>query len=132
MLGRENKSRFETKRLVRGLGQADTDLRRPTLGLAIHRVGKLLIDEILRIEAKGLGSPLFPGCRAQVAHHNFSLAGVDLRNLTKLQRIPLAGAAGEIVKDAAAHGFDGALAARLQELELIDREMRNKLYLAAL
>ena len=64
------------------------------------------------MEAEALGGAVLPRGGAQIAERDLALAAVELGDLAELQRVALAGAAGEIVEDAAAHRVHRALAAR--------------------
>ena len=78
-------------------------------------VDLLLIHVVLRLEAEALALGFLPGGRAQVARVSLALAAVELGHLAKLQRVAFAGAAGEIIDDAAAHGLE-RLACRATEV----------------
>jgi len=98
----------------------------PTLGTAVGGIDELLADEVLEIETVALARALLPGCGAQVAHRNLTLAIVELGDLAEAQRIAFAGVARKIVDDAAADSGDGLAAARLGKFEVIDRAMGGK------
>src|SRR5262249_2292789 len=90
-------------------------------------IDQRLIEIVLRFEDELLGRAVFPGGRTQVAERDLALAIVEFRHLTELQRIALAGAAGEIVEDSPARGHRRRITVRLGELEFIDRAMGRKL-----
>ena len=96
------------------------------VGMAVDRLGLLVVEPVLRVEAEFLGVAVFPGGRAQVAEHRLGLAPIEFGDLAELQRVAFAGAAGEIVEDAPAHRLDGARAVRLLQLELVDRAVRRQ------
>ena len=99
---------------------------RAALGLAVDRVEQLLIEMVLRGEAIALGGAVLPGVRAQVAEADLALAVVELRHLPELERIALAGAAGEIVRMRPRAVCTEALPRDLAERELVDRPMRRQ------
>ena len=53
------------------------------------------------LEAIALARAVLPGGRAQIAQRHLALAAVELRDLPEFRGIALAGAAGEIIEDAA-------------------------------
>src|ERR1700712_200 len=78
------------------------------------------------MEAQALGCSVLPRRGAEIRHNHLAFATVELGDLTELQRIALAGAAGEIIEDAAAHGVHRALPARGRELEVVNRAVRGE------
>src|SRR5262249_48364837 len=73
-------------------------------GLPIDGIDQRLVEIILRFEDELLGRAVFPGGRAQVAERDLALPVIEFRYLTELQRIALAGTAGEIIEDSTARG----------------------------
>src|SRR5207237_3340126 len=85
------------------------------------------VHVVLRLEAEALAVAFLPGRGTQVAERNLALAAIELGHLAEVERVTFAGAAGEIVHDAAAHALKRALAARTGEAEVIHRDVRHEL-----
>ena len=88
--------------------------------------GIAVVHPRVDLEAVALAGGVLPGGRAQIAERQLALAAVELRDLAEFGGVALAGAAGEIVEDAAARAVDRVRAARLHQAEFIERLMREK------
>src|SRR5262249_56456039 len=91
------------------------DLVRLPFRLTLNRVDQRLVDVVLRLVDQFPAAAVFPAGRAQIAERDLSLAVVELRDLAELQRVALAGAAGEIVENSPARGHGCGIAAGLGE-----------------
>src|SRR5262249_6439008 len=83
------------------------------------------VEKVLRLEHELLGGGVLPAGRAQIAERDLALAVVELGHLAELQRVAVAGVAGEVVENASARGH-GGIAARLRQREIVDRPMRGQ------
>src|SRR5262249_30403187 len=127
MIGREYGSHRDIERLGGGLLQADGDIVALALGLAVEGIDQRLIDVVLRFEDELLRRAVFPSGRAQVAERNLALPVTQSRDLTEWQGVSAAGMAGEVVEDSPTRAPRGGIAARVRQLELIDRPMGGEL-----
>src|SRR5258708_255969 len=124
VLGRKHHRALEIEGFFRRLRKLHGDARVASISVAVDRLHRELVDEILRIEAEALGAALLPRAGAQIAQRRLALAAVELRDLAAIERIAVAGAAGEIVENAPAHRPHRALALRAQERKLVDGPAR--------
>src|SRR5215510_13514447 len=127
VIGRERHGGFEIEALVHRLGEIDGDLVCLALGVPVDAIDQRLVHVVLRLVDELLRRAVFPGGRTHVAEGDLAFAVVELRHLAELQRIAVAGVAREIVKNATARGYRRGIAARLRQLELVDRAVRGQL-----
>ena len=126
LLGREHDLAVEIERLRNRLLQLDRDVVVNPFRHAIDRRGLGVVHPGVDLEAIALAGRILPGGRAQIAQRQLALAAVELRHLAEFAAVALAGIARKIVEDAPARARYRIGAARLDELEFVERLMGEK------
>src|SRR5262245_59764822 len=95
-------------------------------GEADHLLAEALVEILRGVEAEALALGLLPSRGSQVRDRGLAVAVDDLGDEARVQRVALAGRAGEIEYQPSAHIRDVGAGRRLAQRHVVDRPVRSE------